>query len=333
MLPPEQLYRKMNRNFKLCTCAGGIFVCYFYYGVLQERITRGIYKIGDVEEKFVYILPMVGLQCLVNTIYAMILNRFVNPPAKDTTTPGYHAAVSLTYLLAMVFSNKALQWVNYPTQVVGKSCKPIPVMLMGVLLSRRRYPLRKYLFVLLIVVGVAVFMYKDDVKKEPAGTEGLGEVLLLLSLLMDGLTGAIQDMMKNDFKCSSGSMMYSMNLWGTVYTGLAVVMTGELLGFLSFVQRHPSVLGQLASLSVASALGQYFIFMTISEFGPLPCSIITTTRKFFTVLGSVFLLGNTLTSRQWLGAVAVFTGLILDSVYGKTPASKPVTNGKAKTDL
>ena len=94
---------------------------------------------------------------------------------------------------------------------------------------------------------------------------------------MDGLTGAIQDIMKNDFKCSSGNMMYNINLWGTMYTGLAVVMTGELFDFLSFVQRHPPVLAQLASFSVASALGQYFIFMTISEFGPLPCSIITTT--------------------------------------------------------
>ena len=50
---------------------------------------------------------------------------------------------------------------------------------MGVLFSRKRYALRKYLFVLLIVIGVAVFMYKDDVVKEPAGTEGLGEVLLV----------------------------------------------------------------------------------------------------------------------------------------------------------
>ena len=54
--------------------------------------------------------------------------------------------------------------------------------------------------------------------------------------------------------------------------------------FLGFVQRHPSVLLQLATFSVASALGQFFIFLCVSEFGPLPCSIITTTRKFFSVL-------------------------------------------------
>ena len=44
---------------------------------------------------------------------------------------------------------------------MGKSCKPIPVMILGVLLGRKSYPLRKYLFVLLIVAGVAMFMYKD----------------------------------------------------------------------------------------------------------------------------------------------------------------------------
>jgi UDP-galactose transporter B1 len=71
------------------------------------------------------------------------------------------------------------------------------------------------------------------------------------------------------------------------------------------------------TFSVASALGQFFIFLTVSDFGPLPCSIITTTRKFFTVLGSVILFGNTLLPRQWFATAIVFTGLFLDSIYGK----------------
>ena len=48
--------------------------------------------------------------------------------------------------------------------------------------------------------------------------------------------------------------------------------------------------------------------MCVTEFGPLPCSIITTTRKFFTVLGSVLFFGNTLGSRQWVGTALVFSG-------------------------
>ena len=57
--------------------------------------------------------------------------------------------------------------------------------------------------------------------------------------------------------------------------------------------------------------------MTVANFGPLTCSIITTTRKFFTILGSVLLFGNSLIARQWFGVICVFAGLTLDSIYGK----------------
>lgn len=60
-----------------------------------------------------------------------------------------------------------------------------------------------------------------------------------------------------------------------------------------------------------------FIFLTVADFGPLPCSIITTTRKFFTVLASVIFFGNSLSNRQWLGTILVFSGLTLDSIYAK----------------
>ena len=84
---------------------------------------------------------------------------------KDTTKSSYYGICSFTYLLAMVTSNKALSWVNYPTQVIGKSCKPIPVMILGVLVGGKKYPLLKYLFTLMIVGGVALFMYKDKAGK------------------------------------------------------------------------------------------------------------------------------------------------------------------------
>merc|ERR1712183_998039 len=116
-------------------------------------------------------------------------------------------------------------------------------------------------------------------------------------------------------------MMMSMNKWSIMYLGVALTFSGEGLEFISFVQRHPAVIWDLATFSVASALGQFFIFMCISEFGPLPCSIITTTRKCFTVLFSVIFFGNALTGQQWMGASLVFLGLFLDGNYGKSHKS------------
>lgn len=98
---------------------------------------------------------------------------------KDTTEMGYYATTALTYVSAMLCSNMALGHVSYPTQVVAKSCKPVPVMILGVLLGGRRYPIAKYLFVLMIVVGVALFMYKEQSASSYSSSFGWGEILLV----------------------------------------------------------------------------------------------------------------------------------------------------------
>ncbi|CAG2102907.1 unnamed protein product [Medioppia subpectinata] len=267
---------------KLMVYALGIFVTYFYFGILQEKITRS--KYGDNKETFKCTISLVFIQCLVNALFAKLM--------------------------------------------VGKSCKPIPVMILGVLFGRKRYPILKYLFVFMIVVGVGLFMFKDNAGRSSAASAtalGTGELLLILSLAMDGLTGAFQERMKNEYKTQSGHMMLQMNIWSTLTLGLILLIFGEIWTFIEFVGRYPYVIYDIISFSVLSAVGQMFIFLIVANFGPLPCSITTTTRKFFTVLGSVILFGNSLSNRQWLGTAFVFLGLALDSFYGKTSVkAKPV---------
>jgi len=70
-------------------------------------------------------------------------------------------------------------------KVLGKSVKPIPVMILGVLLARKKYLWLKYLFVLMITTGVAMFMYKPS-KAHAASADtsalfGWGELLLVRS--------------------------------------------------------------------------------------------------------------------------------------------------------
>ncbi|KAF7988435.1 hypothetical protein HCN44_001008 [Aphidius gifuensis] len=282
----------INNNTKFIIYAAGIFVCYFYFGVLQEKITRGEYKDGEKNEKFTYMFALVFFQCLVNYAFSKLLLMTIMKEKDDNTKTIYYASSAMTYLLAMVCSTMALKFVSYPTQVVGKAGKPIPVMLLGVLLGKKSYPMRKYVFVFLIVLGVILFMFKDGKTSEKQTEQfGLGEVLLLLIVL----------------------------------SGAVILFTGEFMEFIGFIQRHPISLWHIMTFSMAGAFGQFFIFSTVAQFGPLPCSIITTTRKFFTVLGSVLLFGNNLFMRQWIGTVIVFVGLFLDAAYGKTKSIKKET--------
>ena len=258
------------------------------------------------------------------------------PQKEDTTHVGLYASSALTYLLAMISSNMALRWVAYPTQVVGKSAKPIPVMLLGVLIGNKQYSVKKYICIVLIVVGVALFMFKDG---KTSGSEdasfGMGEVLLILSLSMDGLTGAVQDRMRASSAPSAQQMMLAMNGWSTLMVGVALVLTGELFEFVKFTSTYSYVWINLTVLALTGAIGQLFIFMMVSSFGPLSCSVVTTTRKFFTVLCSVIFFGNVLAVRQWIGAVLVFAGLFADMLMGKKsqPPQKSSKKDEAKEKL
>lgn len=115
----------MSTNTKFLFCAGGIFISYFYFGILQEKITRGKYFIESVGEdgekkitieKFTYALSLVFIACFVNYLFAKAM-LYTKPQGEDKTPTTYFISCSLTYLLAMVCSNMALQWVPYPTQV------------------------------------------------------------------------------------------------------------------------------------------------------------------------------------------------------------------------
>lgn len=97
---------------------------------------------------------------------------------------------------------------------------------------------------------------------------------------MDGLTGAIQERMKTDYQSKSGHMMLYMNLWSVGYLAFgsdhfelftvdlkihtfiyfaALLVTGELFDFVGFINRHPFVLWDLTTFSIASALGQVIL--------------------------------------------------------------------------
>ncbi|KFO62836.1 Solute carrier family 35 member B1, partial [Corvus brachyrhynchos] len=266
--------------------------------------TRGRYGEGAKQEKFKYALTLVFIQCVINAAFAKL-----PVPAQSQQPMGD--------VLCLVLGCGSLTPI-LPSQVLGKSCKPIPVMLLGVTLLRKRYPPAKYLCVLLIVAGVALFLYKP--KKGTGDTEhvfGYGELLLLLSLTLDGLTGVSQDHMRAHYQTGSNHMMLNVNLWSTLFLGAGILFTGELWEFLSFTERYPSIISNILLFGLTSALGQSFIFMTVVYFGPLTCSIITTTRKFFTILASVVLFANPISPMQWVGTILVFLGLGLDAKFGK----------------
>ena len=83
---------------------------------------------------------------------------------------------------------------------------------------------------------------------------------------------------------------------------------------------------------LTGSIGQVFIFFCISVFDCYLLSVITTTRKFFSVVYSNFKFGHNFNTMQWVGAIIVMacTAAELTSKKGSKKGSKEADGKKAE---
>jgi solute carrier family 35 (UDP-galactose transporter), member B1 len=244
---------------------------------------------------------------------------------KDDTHLLYFMASGLLNVLSIWSSTKALESVSYPTQVIAKSAKPVPIIIMCRLFRMKVYPIYKYFFVLVISIGVGLAIYKGNKSSESMFDEKhiWGIALLLFSLLMDGALAVVEEQLCATTAPSPLKMMAMLNGWSVVYLAVALsALSSEAIRFYEFVQRFPMVLAFLGGLAICGTAGQVFIFVMISLFGTLPCAIVTTVRKVFSTVYSAVRNGKTFDVRNWCGVALVFGAFFGELIYQKTVPSE-----------
>jgi len=321
----------LPKEVELLIGALGIFLSFSVFAVLQEDV----YKKAYGGEFFASTFFALAIERGVNALTAFCGDKLLG--SSGLTIPYLEIFNSgISQMLAMAASNEALRYVSFPTQVLGKSCKMVPVMAGGIVLSGKRYSAVEYAQVTLITLGVCVFnLFGKKKKKKGGGDSPLGLALIGASLFMDAFTGGLQDKVKLRTKelnpAPSGpkrpSMHESMlwtNLSGCLMALLLALCTGHLFSGLRFCRAHPEVLRAIIIYSLSSAVGQNFVYFTLTQFNPLILTTVTTTRKIFSTLFSVFRNpANSLTSPQWLGCIMVFAGLIGDILRKMLPSKPP----------
>jgi len=318
-------------ELRIIVCGGGIYTCYLLYGFVQEDIYK--YK-SPTGEKFRATLFLLFVQYVVNALFALIC--MVTSGRSNQVIPVKLFAMSgFTYTLAMLFSNEALKHVSYPVQALGKSCKMVPVMLMGLLFGGKKRTTVEIVSVFVVTAGITLF--QSGKKKGPDKDSSMfGIGLLLLSLLMDGLTGMVQDNLKKVGKPTVHEFMFFTNLSGVAISTILGFASGDIPKGYDFCLHHPEVLHNVLVFSLLSAFGQNFIFLTLKYFDALVLTTVTTTRKFFTVLASIFFKGNRIESAQQWVAIALVAFGLSGEIYEKyekqshgkkKAASSSITNG------
>nr|SVE82471.1 EOG090X05CU [Daphnia magna] len=310
----QTLYQKA---LSLFYCCAGLQVSYLLWGILQEKIMTREYTDGDKIERFTdsQFLVFVNriLAFLFSGIYLLLTHQNVH------RTPLYkYSFCSVSNTLSSWCQYEALKFVSFPTQVLAKSAKVIPVMLMGKLVSRAQYKNYEYTTAVLISVGMTAFLLgSGGDKKGNNVTTVSGAVLLCGYLIFDSFTANWQSALFKEHKPSSIQMMCGVNLMSCLFTSASLIQQGGFFYSLSFAARHPIFIMDCLLTAISSASGQLFIFATISKFGPVVFTIIMTVRQGLSILLSCLLYQHHLSHMGILGVFIVFLAIFLRMYYAQ----------------
>ena len=263
------------------------------WALLQERLTTTPYGSANAPELFKFPVFLNTFQSFFAALVGYLYLRYDSKgPSAAPIFPNQRIFVPLflvavTSSLASPFGYASLAHIDYITFILAKSCKLLPVMFLHITLFQKRYPLYKYLVVLAVTTGVAVFtLHAGSGKKKPSKAEinpdrnaTWGLLLLGINLLFDGLTNTTQDYIFQTFQPYTGpQMMCANNITSTLltlsylvlspylvqtgigqYLGMDVSSGGELTGALAFMARHPKVWYDVLGFAMCGAIGQVFI--------------------------------------------------------------------------
>lgn len=132
-------------------CCAGVFALYLVYGYLQELIFT-----LDGFKPFGWFLTLI--QFGYYTIFAYLERQLTESKGHKRAIPlkTYNLLAFLT-LGTMGLSNSSLGYLNYPTQVIFKCCKLVPVLIGSILIQKKWHGPLDFIAAFAMCIGLTAF--------------------------------------------------------------------------------------------------------------------------------------------------------------------------------
>lgn len=232
--PPKRT--SSQEAVQLMWCFGGLMVSYLTWGVLQEKImTQHYLNFAGESSKFKDSQFLVFANRLLAFLVALGYLQWQTSPVRHRAPLYKYSYASFSNIMSAWFQYEALKFVNFPTQVLAKSCKIIPVMLMGKIMSKAKYESYEYATALLISLGMIFFLGGSSDSTKASGVTTLtGIFLLSMYMVFDSFTANWQGSLFKSYGMTSLQMMCGVNLFSSIFTGASLSMQGGFMDSLAF---------------------------------------------------------------------------------------------------
>ncbi|KAA8522339.1 hypothetical protein F0562_013300 [Nyssa sinensis] len=302
-------------------CSSGFFFGYLVNGICEEYVYNRLqFSYGwyfTFVQGFVY-LALIYLQ-------GFTVKQMVNP---------WKTYVKLSAVLmgSHGLTKGSLAFLNYPAQIMFKSTKVLPVMVMGAFIPglRRKYPAHEYISALLLVVGLILFTLADA--NTSPNFSIIGVLMISSALVMDSFLGNLQEaIFTMNPETTQMEMLFCSTVVGLPFLIPPMILTGELFTAWKSCSQHPYVYGVLVFEAMATFVGQISVLSLIAIFGAATTAMVTTARKAVTLLLSYLIFTKPMTEQHGSGLLLMAMGIMLKLLPDNKAAPRiPVSNAVAK---
>uniref|UniRef100_A0A5K3EGA7 Adenosine 3'-phospho 5'-phosphosulfate transporter 2 n=2 Tax=Mesocestoides corti TaxID=53468 RepID=A0A5K3EGA7_MESCO len=308
----------------------GIFVLYIVYGGVQEFL----FKNPDFGEHF---LALTATQFFLYAVISFIESKITGVVYHDNFPPWLYCSIGLTTTGTIFLSNAAVVYLNYPTQVIFKCCKLIPVMVVSIIIQRKRYELIDYVAVTCMIVGL-IFFTLTDVSIQP-NFDIRGVVAISFALICDGYVGNLQELAMKTYNIPALQILTYSYTFGFLLILSLLLLTNSLFSSaLFFIKHSKDVLLLTCVFSFSGYFGLQFVLLLVHHFGALVAVTVTTVRKAVTIVFSFLFFFKPFSFQYVWSGMLVVVGILLSS-YAKSRKSKvpstreTVSRSQSKSDF
>ncbi|KAJ0770066.1 putative UAA transporter [Helianthus annuus] len=246
-------------------CSSGFFFGYLVNGICEEYVYNRLqFSYGWY---FTFVQGFVYLTLL--RVQGFTPKQMVNPWKM-------YVKLSAVLMGSHGLTKGSLAYLNYPAQLMFKSTKVLPVMVMGAFIPglRRIYPPREYFSAVLLVVGLILFTLADA--NTSPNFSIIGVLMVSGALIMDSFLGNLQEAIFTiNRDTTQTEMLFCSTVVGTPFLIPPMLLTGELFRAWNSCYEHPYVYGVLLFEAVATFVGQVSVLSLIALFGAATTALVT----------------------------------------------------------
>ena len=274
--------------------------------------------------------------------------------------------LGIFYVISKYSADSSLQFVDFIIKVIGKSCKSASILIIslfnnvpiiGAIFKKlinfkddkknmANYTFNDIIKVILNTLSVILFTFGSNEGNKGKNIQKknsekiIGFVLLLISLLSDGLLALKEKILNNNIENDEKLKKYKkllsweyMSLFSTItlfFCTISIIygiIFNDLFNFIKIILNCKILLRDLLFYGILISFGQCIIFLFLEKYGPLTLSMLTSIRKVLTITLSIIVFGKNITFIQFISLIMAII-IIFWEVFEKR--TKNVNENKIK---